>query len=130
MTTGPISRYAEAWRLGDLNAMFEAYGRDVIVHYGGASEFAGTHVGRDRFVAVLLETSSRCARRLVAVDAVYDEETEGAIFAREAIVVDAVEHVVERCLRYRAAGDLLVEVWLYDHDQQLVDRAWATPAAQ
>lgn len=128
MSTGAISRYAAAWQRGDLSALLDAYAPDVVTHYGGTSAFAGTHVGRDRLVEILVETTTRSARRLIAIDAVYDEDTHGAIFVREAITVDGAEHVVERCLRYRVEADLLCEIWLYDRDQHLVDRAWGAPA--
>jgi hypothetical protein len=39
-----------------------------------------------------------------------DDGTHGAIFVREAITVDAVEHLVERCLRYRVEGEFASEL--------------------
>jgi len=32
---------------------------------------------------------------------------------------------VRRLFRYRIDGDQLVECWLYDEDQTLIDRLWA-----
>ena len=34
---------------------------------------------------------------------------------------------VARALRYRTLDDRISECWLYEHDQQLVDRAWSGP---
>src|SRR5262245_17942175 len=130
MTTGGvIERYAAAWQEMDLQTMFDLYGPDVVVHYGGSSPFAGDHHGRDALIGLLMDTASRSARRLVSVDAVFDEGDRGAIFATEAFAIgsgeDATEVTVERCLRYRVADGLIAELWLYDRDQHLVDQAWS-----
>jgi uncharacterized protein len=120
-----ITRYAEAWRSSDLAAMFNCYHDDVVVHYGGTSLFAGTHRGRDRLIEVLVETSRRSGRQLVTVDQIDDHGTHGALFVTESITIDASVFTVERALRYRATDDQIVECWLYDHDQHLVDQAWS-----
>ena len=49
---------------------------------------------------------------------------DGALFVRESITAAAPTTVVARALRYRARDGKLVECWLYDHDQNLVDEAW------
>lgn len=122
---GLVTAYADAWRRGDIAALAELYAEDIVVHYGGASAFAGTHTGRQTFLEVLLETALRSNRQLVEIDDVFDLGTSGAIFARESIAVDGVVTTVRRCLRYRVSDGRLVECWLYDHDQHLVDRSWA-----
>ena len=43
--TGVITRYADAWRRGDIAEMIDCYHADVTVHYGGTSTYAGTHCG-------------------------------------------------------------------------------------
>ena len=74
----------------------------------------------------------RSGRRLVSIDQVDDLGTHGAIFATESMTVGGETVQLARALRYRSADDRIVECWLYDHDQHLVDRAWASegePAA-
>jgi len=124
---GVVQRYVDAWQRSDLATMFATYDPDVVVHYGGTSQFAGDHHGRDALLSLLAETARRSGRTLVTVDAVYDLGGHGAIFVREAFDIDGERVTVDRCLRYRVDGDLIVEVWLYDHQQQLVDRAWSQP---
>ena len=124
---GVIQRYADAWQRSDLDTMFASYDSDVVVHYGGTSPFAGDHHGRDALLSLLAETARRSGRTLVSVDAVYDLGKHGAIVVREAFEIAGERVTVDRCLRYRVDGDLIVEVWLYDHQQHLVDRAWSQP---
>jgi len=123
---GPITRYADAWTAGDVATMFDLYADDIVVHYGGTSEFAGTHHGKDRLIEIIVETAMRSVRQLQSIDQVDDHGTHGALFVTEQITVagepDPV--LVARALRYRASDDRLTECWLYDHDQHLVDRSW------
>ena len=124
---GVLQRYVDAWVCSDLETLFATYHPDVVVHYGGSSPFAGDHHGRDALLSLLAETARRSGRTLVSVDAVYDLGGHGAIFVREAFEIAGERVILDRCLRYRVDGDLIVEVWLYDHQQQLVDRAWSQP---
>lgn len=123
-TEGVLTTYAGAWLAGDVETVFGSYAPDIVLHYGGASPFAGDHVGRERAIEVLVETSVRSGRALLAVDAIYDQGDHGALFVREAVTVDGARVEVQRALRFRIAGGLLAECWLYDQDQHLVDRAW------
>jgi uncharacterized protein len=123
--SGVITRYAEAWQAADLTTMIDCYAPDVVVHYGGTSPYAGTHIGRDRLVEVLVETAVRSGRQLVSIDQIDDHDTHGALFVTETMLVDSSTVTLARALRYRCADDRLAECWLYDHDQHLVDRAWA-----
>ena len=121
---GVIERYAAAWRTGDVTTMFELYDDAVLVHYGGTSSFAGTHLGKNRLIEVLIATTARSDRILVSIDAVFDNGDSGAIFVTESFRLDAATITVPRALRYRVADDRIIECWLFDHDQHLVDRAW------
>ena len=120
-----ITRYAEAWERGDIAAMLDSYADDVVAHYGGTSDFAGTHRGRDRLVEVLLESAARSDRLLVSIDQVHDDGSTGAIFATESFTIGDRAAVVHRALRYRTDGERITELWLYDQDQHLVDQAWS-----
>lgn len=122
-----ITRYAEAWQRGDIAAMLDSYTDDVVAHYGGTSDFVGTHRGRDRLVEVLLESAERSDRQLVSIDQVHDDGATGAIFATESFTIGDRAAVVQRALRYRTDGERITELWLYDQDQHLVDQAWSRP---
>jgi hypothetical protein len=67
----------------------------------------------------------RSDRQLVTIGQVDDHGTHGALFVTETVSFDTEIATIERALRYRAAADRLVECWLYDHDQHLVDQAWS-----
>jgi ketosteroid isomerase-like protein len=124
---GVVTRYAEAWANNDIEAVMAAYAPDFVAHYGGRSPFAGTHHGKDEFLRVLITTTARSRRQLDTIEAVFDDGDRGAIFVREGISVNGETHVVARALRYRVANGQLVECWLYDQDQHLVDAAWSQP---
>lgn len=129
--SGVISRYADAWRTGDLTTLISCYDEGIIAHYGGRSSFAGTHVGRDRFIEVLAGTALVSERQLVSIDQLHDDGDTGALFVTESLVIGGERHTVHRALRFRVAGDRIVECWLFDHDQHLVDRAWTgSPPAE
>jgi uncharacterized protein len=119
-----LGRYADSWQRNAIDELIDLYATDVVAHYGGTSSYAGTHVGRDRFVEVLLETAIASGRTLVGIDLVLEEGDAGAIFARESVMVDGEPRVVARALRYRLADGLIAECWLYDQDQGVVDRSW------
>jgi ketosteroid isomerase-like protein len=121
----PLADYADAWLQGDIERLVARYDPSVVLHYGGTSPFAGDHVGKERAIAVLAETAVRSARRLVAVELVLEDGDVGALFVREAIAVDDRIVEVARALRYRLRDDLIVECWLYDQEQHLVDRSWS-----
>lgn len=122
---GVVHRYVKAWQSGDLDTLIDCYSPDIVAHYGGQSRFAGTHAGRHRFLEVLAETSAMSQRELVSVDQVHDDGAAGALFATERIVSLDRTVLVLRALRYRIEDDRIVECWLYDLDQHLVDAAWS-----
>jgi uncharacterized protein len=121
---GVVHRYVEAWKQGDIVTVIDCYSPSIVAHYGGTSPFAGTHVGRDAFLQVLADSTARSGRRLVSVDQVHEDASHGAVFATEEFMVDGDPVTVNRALRYRIEDDRIVECWLYDQDQHLVDRAW------
>lgn len=125
---GVLASYVEAWQAGDVDRLFDHCANDIVLHYGGTSAFAGDHAGRDRAIAVLVETSLRSRRGLVAVEDVFETGDRGAVFVREALTTEGVRREVRRALRFRITGDRIVECWLYDQDQHLVDQAWSNEA--
>jgi hypothetical protein len=122
--SGVITRYARAWERGDFGEIVLCYDEHIVAHYGGQSEFAGTYIGRDRFLTLLLETGSRGNRKLIAIDQLHDDGDCGAFFVTESFVIDGETVVVRRALRFKTNGRAVTECWLFDHDQHLVDKAW------
>lgn len=124
-TEGVIARYARAWADADLVTVIETYAEDVVAHYGGQSPFAGTHIGRDRFLEVLAATAAQGERTLISVDQHHEDGQTGALFATESFVADGETRTVMRGLRFRIENDKIAECWLFDHDQHVVDAAWS-----
>jgi uncharacterized protein len=124
-SAGVITRYARAWEAGNLAEIVNCYDENIIAHYGGQSAFAGTHQGRDRFFQVLLDTGARSSRRLISIDQIHDNGETGAFFVTESLTINGEEITVPRALRFRTNSVTIVEVWLYDHHQHLIDAAWA-----
>jgi uncharacterized protein len=117
-------RYCEAWSRGDLAAVVECYDDGFVLHYFGASPYAGDHVGRDAALAVLAAVSSEAVRELLGIDEILASDGGAVVVARERLTRDGESHEVRRLLRYRIADGRFTECWLYDEDQRLIDRLW------
>jgi hypothetical protein len=128
-TRSTLEAYAEAWRTGDLGGLFAAYADDVVFHYFGRSDLAGTHVG-DAALAAMAEASVRSTRTLVEVVDVLDGAELGALVVKERFERDGRSADVQRVLLYRVVDDHIAECWLYDEDQSLIDGFWAPHAEQ
>jgi len=117
-----VRRYVEAWKSGDLAAIFACYHDDFTLHYGGAHSLAGTHAGKPAALAALAEFSKRTGRKLVAILDVMAGQERAVVIAREHFDNGALIADLERVLVYRIADGLLRECWLHDADQPLIDR--------
>ena len=116
-----VNTYVQAWKAGDLPAIFACYHDDFTIHYGGASPLAGAHRGKAAALAALAEVSRKTHRQLVEIVDVMVGEDRAAVLARERFSRDGREALVERLLVYTARDGLLHECWLYEADQGLVD---------
>ncbi|MBP7703891.1 MAG: nuclear transport factor 2 family protein [Caulobacter sp.] len=116
-------RYVDAWLAGDFVAMMAVYSDDFVLHWFGENPHAKTYAGKAEAVGALLAFTKRTSRRLVEVVDIMAGEARATVIVREAITVDGRERVIERVLVYRVADDMLVECWVYDQDQGLIDRA-------
>lgn len=117
----PVSRYAAAWRAGDLQAMLALYHDDFTLHYFGRNPLAGLHRGKPAALAILAEVSRRTNRKLLGIVDVMVGPERGAILVRESFARDENAAEVERLLVYSVRDDLLHHCWVYDHDQALID---------
>ncbi len=120
-----LRRYATAWTDGDLDTLVGCYGDDFTLHYGGTSRFAGTHSGRDAALATMAEVSVLAPRELVAIVDVLVSDSGGALVVQERLTRDGRSEVLDRVLRYRVEAGELLECWLLEWDQALVDELWA-----
>jgi ketosteroid isomerase-like protein len=116
-----VERYARAWEAGDLTALRACYHPNFTLHYFGDHPLTGDHVGLVVALATLAEVSRRTRRKLVRIVDVTAGPERAVIIAREAFERDGVVTELDRVLVYRIDADLLVECWVYDGDQALVD---------
>lgn len=129
VTRSTLTAYADAWRAGDIDRILSFYADDVVFHYFGRTEIAGTHVGKEASVAAMARTSSRSSRRLVTIVDVLAGSALGSIvaieeFARSDAGIEPIE--VRRVFAYRiGTTGLIEECWVLDEDQALMDRLWA-----
>jgi uncharacterized protein len=120
-----LDRYTTAWLAGDIATVAACYHDDLVLHYGGANPLSGDHVGKAAAIAALREVSRRSGRRLVSVIDKMAGAERSAVVVREAFARDGLAVELERVLIYRIEDDKLRECWLYDADQQLMDRLLA-----
>ena len=120
-----LEDYCDAWRAGDLARIFGSYHDDFTLHYFGDSPLAGTHRGKPSALAALGEATRRSGRQLVEIVDVLTGRELGAIVAIERVGTAGETTDTRRVLLYRVRDDQLVECWLYDQDQRLVDRLWS-----
>ena len=120
-----LEAYAAAWRAGDVEALLGSYADDVVFHYFGATDLAGSHHVKDDAVAAMLQASTRAARELVEVLDVLVGEHLGALVVVERFTRGERTAEVRRTAQYRVEGGKIAECWILDEDQALVDRFWA-----
>ncbi len=116
-----LARYAAAWTSGNLAAIVTCYHDDFTLHYFGQSALSGTHVGKPAALKTLAAFSQRTRRKLMGVTEILAGDRLGAILAREMLMQGEQPIEVDRLLLYRVADGLLIECWVYDQDQRLID---------
>jgi uncharacterized protein len=117
-----VKRYADAWTAGDLRAIVDCYHEEVVFHYFGQSPLAGIHRGKSACLEVLKKVRERTNRKLVSIKDVLSGQHYGVVIAVEAFEQNGTAVEVERILRYTVRDGKLAECWIYDEDQQLIDR--------
>jgi ketosteroid isomerase-like protein len=123
-TRATLQRYADAWAGGDVDTVFGSYADDIVFHYSGSTDLAGDHVGKDAAVTAMIAASTRCERELLEILDVLAGSRFGALVVRERLSRDGDVAEVRRTLVFRVEADQLVECWLLDEDQALIDRFW------
>jgi len=116
-----VTRYATAWLAGDRVGMAACYHDEFTLHYAGQNPLAGTHRGKSAAYAVLADVARRANRKLLGVDDILAGPRRGAILVRELFSRDDRTAELERLLVYSVRDGLLLECWVYDRDQAVVD---------
>lgn len=116
-----VTRYANAWKAGDLPALRNCYHDDFTLHYFGKHPLAGDHVGKGASLATLADVSRRAKRSLVEIIDVMAGPRRAALVVREHFARDAEEATLLRVLVYSVNDGLLRECWVFDADQARVD---------
>jgi uncharacterized protein len=116
-----LRAYARAWTAGDLGALVALYDDEVVLHWSGRHGLAGSHAGKPAALTALAEMALRTNRELVEVVDILAGETRGAIIAHERLGHGAARVVVERTLVYRVGGGRILECWVRESDQALID---------
>ncbi|MDW3220696.1 MAG: nuclear transport factor 2 family protein [Acidimicrobiales bacterium] len=117
-------RYCAAWVGGDFESLLDSYADDIVLHYFGANQLSGDHVGKDAAVAALVAGATITTRELLSVDDIMVGDDTSTVVVTERFTRDDESHVLTRVLRYRIEGERFAECWLYDEDQPLVDHLW------
>lgn len=120
--------YATAWQANDLDGILNSYADDFTLHYFGDNPFSGDHVGKQAALATLLDVGALAPRTLVSVEEILAGPSSAVIVVTESILVDGQPHEIRRVLRFRVSADQFTDCWLYDEQQQVIDRAWRAEA--
>jgi uncharacterized protein len=120
-----VRRYANAWETGDLRAIVDCYHDDIVFHYFGQSPLAGTYRGKHACLEVLKKVRERTNRKLLSIKDVLSGQHYGVVVTLEAFERNGASIEVERVLKYTVRDGKLAECWVYDEDQQLIDKYWS-----
>jgi uncharacterized protein len=116
-----VRRYADAWAANDLRAIVDSYHEEVVFHYFRSNPLAGTHRGKAACLAILKQVREKTNRKLVSVRDVLVGKNFGVIVAVERFEGSGKSVEIERIFRYSVRDGKLVECWVYDEDQRLVN---------
>lgn len=75
-------------------------------------------------VGAMMAVSGRAKRTLIDIVDVLAGDEMGAVVVRERLSKGTDESDVQRVILYRVADNKIIEAWLHDQDQRLVDRFW------
>jgi ketosteroid isomerase-like protein len=120
-----IRRYCDAWVKGDLAALVDCYHDELVLHYFGRSPLAGDHRGKAAALALLARVAQLTNRRLLAIHDVLASDEHAVVLARERFERDGRQVDLNRVFVYHVRDGKLVEGWVYDEDQRVVDEFWS-----
>jgi uncharacterized protein len=117
-----IDRYCDAVLAGDIDTALDCYAEDIVLHWHGRHALAGAHRGKDAAVAALIAFAQCTERKFINFPARMHGPTRGAIISREALGKGDARVEVERVLVYAVRDGRFTECWVYDADQELIER--------
>jgi len=120
-TLDALRSYAAALTANDLQKIVAAYHDDVVVHYFGNNPFAGTVCGKGAFLEVLRAIRNKANRKIVSVLDVLAGADFGVIITLERWEREGMVADLERLFRYRIRDGKIIECWVCDQDQAIVD---------
>jgi hypothetical protein len=117
-----IDRYCDAVLAGDIATALDCYAEDIVLHWHGRHALAGVHRGKDAAVAALIAFAQRTERKFLDFPARMHGPSRGAVISREALGTGDARVEVDRLLVYAARDRRFTECWVYDADQDQIDR--------
>lgn len=117
-----IDKYAEALLANDIATILDSYAEDIVLHWNGHHALSGHHRGKEAAVKALIAFAQRTKRKFLSFSArVYGPE-RGGLISREALGTGDARVEVERVLIYAVRDERITDCWVYDADQELIDR--------
>lgn len=122
-----MEQYVAAARAGDFDRAFAFFAEDIVFRVPGTSSLAGEHHGREATIGAIDRARALSHGddvQIEVVDALVSAQRFALIvserFAREDGVVE-----IRRANVYRVTDGEIVEIWIFEADQALVDALFA-----
>ena len=118
-----MSDYLAAAQRGDWETAFGYFADDIVVHIPGRSSFAGDHRGKDAVVDYIQALRNHYRNGEIQVELVdmLTSDDRVALLVRERFLGDGEPVEIRRANVYRIAGDEIVEISIFEADQDAVD---------
>jgi ketosteroid isomerase-like protein len=116
-----VRAYCDAWKRGDVPAIFASYHEELTLHWFGANPLAGTHRGKAASIQALATLLQRANRQLLEIRDVVAGDDHVVVLTRERFERDGTTLDANRVLVFRVRDDQLAECWVYDEDQRAID---------
>ena len=122
-----VSAYLARARVGDWSGALAHMSDDVVGHVPGRSELAGELHGKPAVSAYIEHARKLSADRDVELQLqdMLVSHNRVALIVREIFHRDGREIPIRRANVYRVAGEQIVEITIYEHDQYAVDELFA-----
>jgi len=116
-----VRRYCDAWKRGDVAAIFASYHDELTLHWFGENPLAGTHAGKAAAIQALATFQQRTNRRLLEIRDVLASDAHAVLLTRERLERDGTTLDCNRVLVFRIRDEKLAECWVYDEDARAID---------
>jgi ketosteroid isomerase-like protein len=118
-----MSNYLAAARRGDWDAAFGYFAEDIEFHIPGRSSFAGTLRGKAAaadYIQSIRDHYGDGQIEVELVDMLVSDERV-ALLVRERFLGQGPPVEIRRANVYRVRGEQIVEIWIFEADQYVVD---------